>query len=102
MSIATVRAIFNRWLSLLLAALVAALLAGLPGCTGGPRPSLSQGETVVHPGQPRQMNPAYLIGPGDILEVSVLSAPTALGRALRAPGRRYPAPGVPPERIFKS
>ncbi len=75
MSIATVKAIFNRWLSLLLTALVAALLAGLPGCTGGPRPSLSQGETVVHPGQPRQMNQAYLIGPGDILEVSVLSAP---------------------------
>lgn len=80
MSIVAWKKSSNRWPWLPTMALIGVLIAGLTGCTGGPRPSLDGVGTVVHPVQSPQMNPAYLIGPGDILEVSVLSAPAASAR----------------------
>ncbi len=74
MSIASVRARCSHLLWLLLPVLATPLLS-LAGCTGGPRPALSPGETVVHPWAAREMNQAYLVGPGDILDITILSAP---------------------------
>ena len=65
----------KTWYLLLCWSVFAGMVSGLLGCTGGPLPSKDLVGKTIHPGPAREMNQAYLIGPGDLVELTVLSAP---------------------------
>jgi protein involved in polysaccharide export with SLBB domain len=65
----------RSWHLLLCWSVFMGIVSGLLGCTGGPLPSFDLVGKTVHPGPARGMNQAYLIGPGDLVELTVLSSP---------------------------
>jgi protein involved in polysaccharide export with SLBB domain len=65
----------RTWYLLLCWSVFTGIVAGSFGCTGGPLPSFELVGKTVHPGPAREMNQEYLIGPGDLVELTVLSAP---------------------------